>query len=55
MFVYVQDVQWGDVQRTGLAAVLAFITFSPELKPTRITNVEDKYKSLIEFRLMDMG
>jgi hypothetical protein len=29
-------------ERAGLAAVLEFITSSPELKPNRITDVEDK-------------
>ena len=32
-------------QRTGLDAVLVFIMSSPELKPNRITDDEDKYKS----------
>jgi hypothetical protein len=32
-------------KRTGLAAVLVFIFVSPDRKPNRINNVEDKYKS----------
>jgi hypothetical protein len=32
-------------QRSGLAAVLEFITSSPELKPNKITDDEVKHKS----------
>ena len=41
------------VQRPGLAAVLAFITSSPELKPNKITDDEVKNKSSIELRLTE--
>jgi hypothetical protein len=34
--------------------VLALITSSPELKPNRITDDEDKNKSLIELRLTEL-
>ena len=41
------------VQRAGLAAVLEFITSSPELKTNRITDDEDKDKCSIELRLIE--
>jgi hypothetical protein len=40
-------------QRAELAAVLAFITSSPELKPNRITDDEVKNKSSIESGLAE--
>ena len=36
-------------QRLGLAAVLEFVMSSPEQKPNKITDDEDKNKSSIEF------
>lgn len=41
-------------QRTELAAVLAFIFVSPELKPNRIADFEDKNESRIELRLTEL-
>jgi hypothetical protein len=41
------------LQRAGLAAVLEFIMSSPVLKPNKISDDEDKNKSLIELRLIE--
>jgi len=48
MFVYVQDVQWGDVQRSGICAVGDFIYSSPPATDAeRRTKVEILFKSSI--------